>query len=97
MTKPLRILIIEDSEDDTLLLLRELRRGGYEPVSERIETPESMKAALEKGPWDIIISDYVLPGFSGLTALNILKESGHRTFRSSSYRATSARISQWER
>ncbi len=76
MTKPLRVLIVEDSEDDTLLLLRELRRGGYEPVSERIETPESMKAVLEKSRWDIIISDYVLPRFSGLAALDILKESG---------------------
>jgi light-regulated signal transduction histidine kinase (bacteriophytochrome) len=76
MTKPLHILIVEDSEDDTLLLLRELKRGGYDLVSERIETPESMKAALEKGRWDLIISDYVLPRFSGLAALNILKESG---------------------
>jgi len=76
MTKPLHILIVEDSEDDTLLLLRELKRGGYELVSERIETPGSMKAALEKGQWDLIISDFVLPGFSGLAALNILKESG---------------------
>jgi len=76
MAKPLHILIIEDSEDDTILLLRELKRGGYELVSERVETPESMKAALERGRWDLIISDYVLPRFSGLAALNILKESG---------------------
>ena len=76
MTKPLHILIVEDSEDDTLLLLRELKRGGYELVSERVETPESMKAAIEKDQWDLIISDYVLPRFSGLAALNILKESG---------------------
>ncbi len=72
----LRVLIVEDSEDDALLLVRELRRGGYEPVSERIETPEDMKASLEKVRWDIIISDYVLPRFSGLAALDILKESG---------------------
>jgi PAS domain S-box-containing protein len=76
MTKPLHILIVEDSEDDSLLVLRELKRGGYELVSERIETPESMKTALEKGQWDLIISDYVLPRFSGLAALNILKKSG---------------------
>jgi PAS domain S-box-containing protein len=76
MTKPLNILIVEDSEDDAILLLRELRKGGYEPVSERVETPEAMKAALEKGKWDIVISDYVLPGFSGLAALSLLKESG---------------------
>jgi PAS domain S-box-containing protein len=76
MSKPLRLLIVEDSEDDTLLLLRELGKGGYESVYERIETPEYMKAALEKDQWDLIISDYVLPRFSGLAALTILKESG---------------------
>jgi light-regulated signal transduction histidine kinase (bacteriophytochrome) len=76
MTKPLHILIVEDSEDDAILLLRELRKGGYEPVHERIETPEAMKAALEKGMWEVVISDYVLPRFSGLAALGLLKESG---------------------
>jgi len=76
MSKQLRVLIVEDSEDDTLLLLRELRKGGYEPVYERVETAESMKAALKKQKWDIIISDYVMPRFFGLAALNVLKESG---------------------
>jgi signal transduction histidine kinase len=74
--KKLHVLIVEDSEDDTLLLVRELRRGGYEPVFERIETPESMKVALEKGKWDIVISDFILPGFSGFAALDVLKRSG---------------------
>jgi len=76
MTKPLNILIIEDAEDDALLLLRELRRGGYEPVSERVETAEAMRAALEHGKWDIVISDYILPKFSGPAALAVLRESG---------------------
>jgi signal transduction histidine kinase len=76
MTTPLRVLLIEDSEDDAMLLLRELRKGGYEPASERVETPESMTASLKKNHWDVVISDYVLPRFSGLAALNILKESG---------------------
>src|SRR5208337_847707 len=75
MGKPLHILIVEDSEDDELRLLRELRRGGYDPVSERVETPEAMKAALERTHWDIIISDYLMPRFSGLAALNVLHES----------------------
>ena len=70
------ILIVEDSEDDALLLLRELRRGGYEPASERVETQEDMKAALSRREWDIVISDYMMPKFSGLTALEVLKESG---------------------
>ncbi|RJQ56736.1 MAG: hybrid sensor histidine kinase/response regulator [Nitrospiraceae bacterium] len=76
MPKPLHILIVEDSEDDAFLLLRELRKGGYEVTSERVETAEAMKAALGKGGWDIVISDYVLPVFGGLAALSILKESG---------------------
>jgi DNA-binding NtrC family response regulator len=73
MSKPLRVLIIEDSEDDTLLLLRQLKQGGYEPVHERSETPESMKAALEKGRWDIIISDYILPG-SAVLLLDLARD-----------------------
>lgn len=75
MNKPLRVLIVEDSEDDALLLLRELRRS-YEPVYKRVETLESLKAALESEEWDLIISDYVLPRFSGHAALSALKESG---------------------
>jgi PAS domain S-box-containing protein len=74
--KPLHILIVEDSEDDGLLLLRELQRGGYDPVWERVETSGAMLEALERRPWDIVISDYVLPQFSGLSALKILKQSG---------------------
>ena len=76
MAKLLRVLIVEDSEDDAVLLVRELRRGGYEPVFKRVETPESMKEALEKEKWDIIISDFILPRFSGLAALDVLKRSG---------------------
>jgi len=75
MNKSLRILIVEDSENDTLLLIRELQRGGYDPIFERVETPETMKAALEKQTWDIVIADYVMPHFSGLDALRVLKES----------------------
>jgi signal transduction histidine kinase len=76
MNQELRVLIVEDSEDDTLLLLRELRKGGYEPVWERVETPEAMTATLAKGPWDMVVSDYVMPRFSGLAALDVLKQSG---------------------
>ena len=76
IAKPLRVLIVEDSEDDAFLLLRELHRGGYEPVSERVETAETMRSALKKQEWDIVISDYTLPGFSGIEALNIFKENG---------------------
>ena len=76
MDRPLRVLIIEDSEDDALLLVRELRRGGYSPTFEQIDTPSTMTAALNQQPWDIVISDYSMPRFSGLAALELLKESG---------------------
>lgn len=74
MAQPLHVLIVEDSEDDTLLLLRALQRGGYEPFYERVDTPSAMISALEKKKWDIVISDYSMPQFSGPEALKILKE-----------------------
>jgi FixJ family two-component response regulator len=76
MTIPLRVLTVEDSKDDVLLTMREIRRGGYEPVFEQVETPAAMKAALESGAWDVVISDYVMPQFGGLDALRVLKASG---------------------
>ena len=76
MSTPLRVLIVEDSEDDTLLLVRALRRGGYAPTFERVETPATMTAALDQQTWDLIISDYTMPHFSAPAALTLLKESG---------------------
>ncbi|NTU42284.1 MAG: response regulator [Nitrospirales bacterium] len=76
MEPRLRLLIIEDSEDDALLLVRELRQGGVTPDFERVETAEEMRAALREKTWDLVVSDYVLPGFSGIDALSLLKESG---------------------
>jgi PAS domain S-box-containing protein len=76
MSKPLRVLIVEDSEDDAQLILLELKRGGFEPSFERADTPEAMKMALDRQGWDIILADYVMPRFSGLEALKIVKEKG---------------------
>ncbi|HZC18130.1 MAG TPA: response regulator, partial [Rubrobacteraceae bacterium] len=70
---PLRALIIEDSEDDALLIVRELRRGGYEPLYERVDTPEAMGEALGRGPWDVLISDYYMPRFRAPEALALLR------------------------
>jgi len=75
MSHPLRVLIVEDSADDALLLLRELRRGGYDPASERVETPEDFSAALAGGSWDLVIADYALPRFSAPAALAIFRET----------------------
>jgi two-component system response regulator len=74
MSKLLRLLVVEDSEDDTLLLVSELRRGGYNPEWQRVETAEAMNAALDQKMWDIIIADYSMPQFNGIEALNIMKE-----------------------
>lgn len=76
MNQPLRVLIIEDSENDAILLLRELKRSGYAPIHEQVDTATDMRAALEKQEWDIIISDFVMPQFSGLEALKLLQGTG---------------------
>ena len=70
MSHPLRVLIVEDSADDALLLLRELRRGGYDPASERVETPEDFSAALAGGSWDLVIADYALPAVLVFRCIN---------------------------
>ena len=76
MSETLRILIVEDSEDDALLEMQELKRAGYSPVYERVDTREAMIAALPKNPWDIVIADYSMPNFSGLAAIQLVRELG---------------------
>ena len=76
MTTPLRILIVEDSEADAELLLRELRRGGYAPQFERVETPEALDAALTRQSWDLIVSDNAMPHLNGMQALQLTQEKG---------------------
>ncbi|MCJ2165521.1 MULTISPECIES: ATP-binding protein [unclassified Pseudodesulfovibrio] len=73
---PIRVLIVEDSEDDGLLTLRQLRRGGYEPDWKMVETARALTDALDKGTWDIILSDYQMQAFDGHEALRIVKEKG---------------------
>src|SRR5574341_803430 len=76
MATPLRVLIVEDSEDDAVLLSRELRRGGYDLTYERVDTAATMIAALENQTWDIVFSDHSMPHFSGTEALAIMRERG---------------------
>ena len=73
--RPLRALIVEDSDDDEALVLRELRRGGYEVSHERVDTEAAMTAALARDTWDVILSDYAMPQFSGLDALAFLRKT----------------------
>lgn len=71
---PIRVLIVEDSEDDALLTLRELKKGGYDPEYSIVETPEAMSKALDEGEWDLILSDFQMPSFDGREALRIVQE-----------------------
>jgi two-component system, cell cycle sensor histidine kinase and response regulator CckA len=72
----LRVLIVEDSEDDSALLLRELRRGGYEVSYQRVDTAATMTSALDNQEWDLVISDHSMPHFSGIEALHLLRTKG---------------------
>ena len=74
MNVSLAVLIVEDSESDTQLIVRLLKMAGYDVVSEQVETAEQMCVALEKRAWDVVISDYSLPQFSGKAALELLQE-----------------------
>ncbi len=76
MSIPIRVLMVEDSEDDTVLILRELKRCGYDPTSERVETDKAMKAALDNQTWDIIICGYSMQQFSVQAALETLQKMG---------------------
>jgi PAS domain S-box-containing protein len=75
MVKPLSVLFVEDSEDDALLMIRELVKGGYEPGYERVETEEAMRAAFRQKHWDMILCDYQMPQLNGLAAITLLKEA----------------------
>lgn len=73
----LRIIIVEDSEDDTMLMLHELQQAGYKSDYIRVQTAGAFKDALHNGPWDLIISDHALPNFSAPEALDILNKSNN--------------------
>jgi PAS domain S-box-containing protein len=76
MSKPLRVLFVQDSEADAEVIAGELRRGGFDPSYERVDTQASFQAALQWKTWDVIIADYKLPRFNGLMALGIARETG---------------------
>jgi PAS domain S-box-containing protein len=76
MGEDLKVLLVEDSEDDALLLLRTLRKGGYDPSWERVDTPQDMEAALDGTSWDLVISDHSMPAFSSSAALGLLRRKG---------------------
>ena len=72
----LRVLMVEDCEDDALLLERELTKGGYKPHVKRLDSPGAMHAALRDQTWDLVLADWNLPRFRALFALEMLKSNG---------------------
>jgi signal transduction histidine kinase len=76
---PLRLLLIQDSEEDATIVLRELKRGGYAIDFDRVDKPEELRATLAAHPWDLVISDFAMPEFSGADALKIVRSSGSET------------------
>lgn len=77
MGESLRVLIVEDSENDALLLLRELKRGGYETIHERVDTAAEMQSALDSRVWDLVVSDHSMPSFNSSAALKLVRENGY--------------------
>src|SRR5258706_1986759 len=73
-TKP-QVLVVEDNESDSHLAVRELQRAGYEVTHLRVDTGQSLRAALETCLWDIVISDYNIPGFYGTEALAVVRDT----------------------
>ncbi|NLI31391.1 MAG: response regulator, partial [Deltaproteobacteria bacterium] len=76
MKKKIRILAVEDSQDDALLLARTLRESGYDPHLVRVDTAEALSEALETAEWDIVFADYFLRNVRGLDALRLIEEKG---------------------
>jgi diguanylate cyclase (GGDEF)-like protein len=73
---PIRVLVAEDSEDDALLLMRQLRRSGFDPRHDRVASPGALAAALDRGEWDVLITDYNMPQFSPDDVLTAVRERG---------------------
>jgi CheY-like chemotaxis protein len=92
----LRVLIVDDSDDDANLVIRKLRGGNYEPQWERVDTAEAMKNALEREEWDIILCDYKMPNFSAQAALRLAQKK-KSIFLSLSFPALSEKIRPWKR
>ena len=75
MNQTIRVLLVEDSVTDAELVIRELRRAGFDPLCTRVDTQESFLSELDLSP-ELILSDYALPQFDGLAAFKLLQKSG---------------------
>ena len=76
MSKPIRVLFVDDSDDDVMLLIKALKKGGYSPIYEQVDTADAMSDALDSQTWDAILCDYSMPNFSAFSALKLYKKKG---------------------
>jgi two-component system, OmpR family, phosphate regulon sensor histidine kinase PhoR len=76
MGKQLKLLILEDSQDDAILLVHELKRAGFDPVCRVVDSPEGLQLALADEEWEAVTSDYNMPSFNAMAALRLIQESG---------------------
>ena len=77
MRVPLRVLMVEDVDEDAALNARELQRGGFDVTWRRVETPQAMAAALTQESWDLVLADYAMPRFDSLAALKLVQDGGY--------------------
>ncbi|CAM3656353.1 response regulator [Roseateles saccharophilus] len=75
-SRPIKLLAVEDSENDVRLAMLMLRRAGFAPDFHRVQDRAALEAALVEGPWDAVISDFSMPGFGGLDALATFRATG---------------------
>ncbi|MCC7496926.1 MAG: PAS domain S-box protein [Bryobacterales bacterium] len=73
MLTPLRVLLVEDCDDDAVLLVAALRRAGYQVTHSRIETAADLRLSVQVGRWDVVLCDHNLPDFDSLTALRLVR------------------------
>ena len=71
MFSQLHLLIVDDSEDDAILISRALEKENFKLTYKRVDNPTDLSAALDESQWDLILSDYSMPGFTGAEALEI--------------------------
>ncbi len=75
MPAPLRVLMVEDNRHDVDLCMHELRRSDFQPTSRTVQTPDDLQAELARGAWDVVLSDYTMPGFNAIEALEIVRRN----------------------
>jgi PAS domain S-box-containing protein len=75
-SKTIKVLLVEDDEDDARLAMRMLRQGGFDPAWRRVQDAQSLKAAFAEERWDAVLSDFKLPKFNGMAALTLFREAG---------------------